>query len=216
MDNFQEFTNAVDNLRIGWTNQWAFIDQRNIILERKNFAFKNKKALQKQGYDVDQIFKELEEFENCCNRQNCLTDDPEEKIVLAAFEYGNKNKPIIYLKYFDFDFDIPYEKEKSADTYKFNVYINYVSFYLFYKEHFDLFNTFKTFLDFNEILLKKYFNNKENFNSSAYTIDYLKFLIKKKDFKNVKFFIDNYTIEPKLKKDILDFEKIKIKLKDYL
>ena len=48
MDNLDDFKQTLDDLEMGWTNQWAFIDQRDELLRQKKLALKNKTLLKKK------------------------------------------------------------------------------------------------------------------------------------------------------------------------
>lgn len=156
MDDLQEWKNVVANFELGWTNQWAFMEQRDKLLEQKNLALKNKKLLKKEGYDVNDIYKQLETFKECVCRQIPITDNDNEKILLAIFEYAQNNRPIIISKMND---DLPKLYYAMGDTkspkkaelrYKFDVYKSLVDFYLGYKEDFDLFEMITKFLEFGQ------------------------------------------------------------------
>lgn len=211
MNACENFKNALSNLELGWTNQWAFIDQREQLLLEKTTALKNKKALLKEGYDVVDIYKQLDEFNLCIRKQAGLTNEEEEKILLAALYYAENNRPIISSRLNNhlYILNNSFEKEKSALRYKYDVYLSLISFYLGYKKEFDLFNVFLDFLNFNEFLLSKYPNENQSFYSVGYTIIYLKFLIKVKKIERVKYIFENYTLNPIGKTDTANLEKIK-------
>ena len=214
MYTWQDWKNAVDNLEMGWTNQWVFLDQREILLAKKSDAFKKIKSLLRERYNVIDIYKQLEEFDLCIKKQKGLTDDEEEKILLAVAFYAECNRPIISSSINSTlaELDTPQEKEKSALRYKYDIYTNLISFYLGYKEELNLFDTFVKFLRFNEELLSKYPSEKSNFYSVPYTISYLKFLIKKKQFDKSEYILSNFTIIPTGKMDTASLEKIKEKI----
>ena len=218
MDNLDDFRHALDNLEMGWTNQWAFMDQRDKLLSQKKIAMKNKNLLKKEGYDVNDIYNQLEAFESCTRRQIPITDDDEEKILLAAFEYTKNNCPIISSRinkdlgelYRDTrDIQSP---KRSALRYKFDVYKNLVDFYLGYKDDFDLFEMVTKFLSFGQQVKNFDPDHSENYYYTFEAILYLKFLIRKKEFDKAIYIIDNFDLTPLGKTDTTALEKIKEKL----
>lgn len=218
MVNSEDFINALSNLEIGWTNQWSFMDQRDKLLKQKKFAQKNKAKLKKEGYDVDDIYKQLEEFDECVRRQIPITDDEEEKIILAALEYAKNNRPIISsiinenLSQLYHDVGDTNSPKKAEFRYKFDVYRNLIDFYLCYKEDFDLFEEITNFLKFGQKVRNFDSKHPENYYYTYEAICYLKFLIKKKEFSRANYIIDNFDLTPIGKGDINAFEKIKEKI----
>lgn len=217
MDNLEDFKQALDNLEMGWTNQWAFIDQRDKLLGQKKLALNNKSLLKKEGYDVNDIYKQLEEFEECARRQLPVTDDDEEKILLAAFEYAQNNRPIISSKINE-DLAQFYhaigdtESPKQAELgYKFDVYKSLIDFYLYYQDELDLFEAITKFLKFGQQVRNSDPTHPENYYYTSEAIQYLKFLVKKKEFDKANY-IDNFDLTPIGKGDTTAFEKIKDKI----
>lgn len=218
MDDLQEWKNVVANFELGWTNQWAFMEQRDKLLEQKNLALKNKKLLKKEGYDVNDIYKQLETFEECVCRQIPITDNDNEKILLAIFEYAQNNRPIIISKMND---DLPKLYYAMGDTkspkkaelrYKFDVYKSLVDFYLGYKEDFDLFEMITKFLEFGQQIKNSDPAHPENYYYTFEAIQYLKFLIKKKLFDKANYIINTFNLTPIGKGDTTALEKVKEKL----
>lgn len=150
MDNFQNFKNALFNLESGWTGTEAFKNQKEILLSQKKLVLKNKKVLQKEGYNVIDIYKQIDEFDNCIKRQLPITDDYEEKILLAALEYANSNRPIIYSVHNKNLFELnsllkdSYYIELPKQRYKYDVSVNLIAFYLSYREQFEVFEAVKS------------------------------------------------------------------------
>ena len=218
MDNFEDFMNALANLELGWTNQWAFIDQRDKLLSQRRWALKNKCALLKKGYDVIDIYNQLDEFEACTRSQSAITDDNDEKILLAALEYANSNRPIISSKLNNNLFNLAMGLGDTDSIklnrlqYKYDVLTSLLAFYLSYKDNLDLYEVFNKFLSFNDFLINTYPEKKENFYCVPYVIIYLKHLIKIKEFEKAQFLIKNFIIEPIGKGDTDALEKIKMKL----
>lgn len=218
MDNFQEFKNALTNIEMGWTNQWSFMAQLEKLLEQKPIVLKNRKALEREGYDVIDIYKQVDEFQKCIGEQKTLTDNEEERIILAALEYAKNNRPIIISK---FNKSIAKLNELIGDSkssiesslrYRYDVSANLVNFYLYYQDELDLFDVIIKFLTFTKYLHELYPNKKECYYSTPYVIEYLKFLIKKKEFDKAKYILKNFDLPPIGKGDTDKLEKIKTKL----
>lgn len=211
-----EFKSIVSNLELGWTNSSAFEDQFKKLLSYKNYALKCQKKLQKEGYDVIDIYNQAQEFQNCIFKQVTFTEEREEAIILAALEYVESNRPIICSKmnkdFFFLNSYLPEEEKKSLLRYKYDVYCDLVSFYLSYRDQIDLYEVFIKFLDFNEYLLNSYPSDAANYYSVPYIVTYLKFLLKKKEVEKANFIIKSFTIIPRGKGDTLALEKVKQKL----
>ena len=209
-----EWEDLVLNLECGWTNQWCFIDNRDRLLAYKKEALANKKQLAKEGYDVQDVYKQLDEFDACTKRQKPLTDDEEESIILAAFEYSENNRPIISTKRNNLlnQLDTCNEKEKWAFRYKFDVRHNLISFYISYADKIEIFDTVIVFIQFSEFLIKKYPNDEVSYNCTGTIIYYLKFLVKNKQFDRALFILENFNLKPRGKTETAALEKIKAKI----
>lgn len=218
MVDLQDFKNAIANLEMGWTNQWAFIDQREQLLSQKKLALKNKALLKREGYDVDDIYGQLEEFDACSRRQIPITDDDEEKILLAALEYALNNRPIISSKCNNdlakfYAITENTESPKRAELrYKFDVYKNLINFYLYYQDELNLFEVVTKFLTFGQQVRNSDPSHPENYYYTFEAIQYLKFLVKKKEFDKANYIIDTFDLTPITKGDTTALEKIKEKI----
>ena len=209
-----EWINKVNNLEMGWTNQWCFMDNRDTLLSYRKEALAKKKELGKMGYDVTDIYKQLDEFEKCINKQKTLTMDEEEKILLGALEYAENNRPIITSK-LNRNLTVinsNKEKEQSSLRYKFDVYHSLINFYLGYKKDIDLFDTIVRFIEFDEYLIFTYPKDKNNFYCTSTVIYYLKFLIREKQFEKAIFILSKFKLDTIGKTDAEALEKIKAKL----
>ena len=214
MENLCEWTNAVSNLELGWINQWCYIDNRDVLMSLKKQALKNKKAIKEEGYDVNDVYKQLEDFESCISRQAPSTDFYEEKIILAALEYANQNRAIIISKMNSTLslLDTPEEKEKNALRYKFDVSLNLIGFYINYLNCIDIYENVIEFIKFTEFLASKYPHDKNHYNCTGIVIDYLKELIKSKNSDKAFFILEKFTLEPLGKTEAKNLDKIKEKL----
>ncbi len=219
MDIITDAINAISNIECGWTNCWAFQDQKEKLFTVKKEALLKSYAFKMRGYDIIDIYKQLDKFDDCIKAQTLtLTQEEDEKLLLAVKYYADNNIPIIKTKFTDNLNELytitPEEKIKSAWRYKYDVYSDLMNFYLGYAEEINLFETFLKFMDFTEYLIQKYPTENNHYNHCNHAIYYLKFLIKKKEFDKAKHIVNNYTFIPRGKTETTAFEKILLKLKE--
>jgi hypothetical protein len=215
---FNEFRAPIDNLELGWTNRWCFEDNRQKLLKMKEQAFWHKQEYLKNGYDVVDIYKQLDEFNNCIKQQNTITDDPEEAIILAALEYALQLRPIICSSLNKSLYELnEIHTDKRATIlhrfrYQFDVYKELICFYFSYKDKIDYFTMLNNYLSFSSKIVEEFPDEKQNFYYTGVAIFSLKYLIKIKDFSNAKQILESFTFYPSGKTDTEALEKIKYKV----
>ena len=219
MQILEEVANAISNLTVGWTNRWAFADTLDKMESNKATALKNPAFFKQRGYDIADAYKQLETFLKCAEQQTLtLTQEDDEKVILAAKLYADNNRYIIEtkatkdLKLFNAR-NMPAEAEKTAWGYKYTVYKDLMAFYFGYTEDFDFHKTFLKYMDFTEYLIKKYPDD-NHFSQSDIGLYYVKWLVKKKQFERAKHIIETYTFKPRGKGETTTYEKIIAKLND--
>ena len=215
---YLKFQQAVDNLELGWTNRWCFQANLEKLLEVKDFALTYPKEFIKRGYNVVDVYAQLTEFQNCIKRQNVLTDDEEESIILAALEYALQLRPIICSRLnkslYELDDMAPDYRHKliSQFRYQFDVYTELISFYFCYKDKINYFEMLENYLLFSTKIVEQFPSEKQNFYYTGVAIFSLKYLIKIKDFYNAKRILESFTFYPSGKTDTEALEKIKYKV----
>lgn len=211
-----DIINRLSKLENDWINVWCYQDNRNKALEIKSDALKNATKLKSQGYNVKDIYKQLDAFEKCAKGQKeLLTSDEDEKYMLAAVYYAEQNMPIVYGAYRkSLDelavFEPAIKRKKKAARYKYDTRKDLIFLYLSYKDTIDVYAHVIDFMDFTQSLIDEF--GDEDFRQSDIAIPYLKFLIKKKEFDKARGILDKYTISPIGKGETDALEKIKQKL----
>lgn len=219
-NDYMDIVNELVGLDSGWVNQWAYEDCYNKLIQLKPKALRYKKQIRSWGYDIDDVYKQLEEFEYCVSSIKTITNTRDEAIILSAVQYAKSGKTIIFNrweteqkrveKFFMTDINL------FLDTQLFETQKSLFFFYIMNKEnplcleYLDI--EFIPFLDKCEGFLRIHPKEQSNFYFVPLVISYCKILLKQKRFNDIKNLIENYTLIPIRKTDTTNLEKIKEKI----
>ena len=215
---YLKFQQAVDNLELGWTNRWCFQANLEKLLEVKDFALTYPKEFIKRGYNVVDVYSQLAEFQNCIKRQNVLTDDEEEAIILAALEYALQLRPIICSKLnknlydlHDTAFDHRWQLLRQF-RFQFDVYTELIGFYFSYKDKINYYEMLENYLLFSSKIVENFPTEQVNFHYTSVAIYSLNYLIKIKDYIRAKYILETFPLFPATAGEVKELDKIKTKV----
>ncbi len=199
-----DILNEVLSLELSWINHWAYEDALSKLLEMKSFAVKNKKQIEKEfGYDIEDIYKQLDEFEETIKSIPTITATRDEAIILAAIEYAKKRKMIISRRWGKID-----SKLKAPHISKIDILLsrffatgNLIAFYLLNKDNQECAERVNVlifeYLDLSIELINLYPDEEDNLNPTGLTIKVLKKLIRDKNLSLAKQIFENYKLKPR-------------------
>lgn len=220
---FHDYSDIIDELismSEDWTNQWAYQDGYEKLIQAKDYALSYKDEIRAWGFDIEDVYRQLEDFEKCVAMADTITGSRDEAIILSAIQYAEKGKTIVYRRW------IPEKKRNDSfymtdlnlflDKLFFDTKSSLFYFYVNNKNNLDCINYLKKhftkFLDARESYLKLHKKNRDEFYCTPLVIAYCKILIKQKEIEKAKFILDTYTLESIGKTDTTNLEKIKQKI----
>ena len=208
-----EFENILFNLEMGWVSFGAYEQQLFMLTNAKKEVLENKDLYKAQGFDIEDIYRQIDEFTSLVESKKTHTGKREEAVILTALDYAKKSQPIIYSKASKNAEMYMIEQEQLLMNCRYYQDVTISLFTFYFQQGYDQYHNYilptaiELFNLSNRFL--KAFPNETSFNPIDYVILYLNDLKKNNDISTGEYIFNNVEIFPVAQSEIKQIEKLK-------